>query len=109
MSSPDDPFHHLRDFNVIVTFFPIGAAPRLKVSKFTIPGTLSIGELTAYVNKMLRIPETAKSAQRAHLYFNQSIELMDDQIVGDFARIFGKPVDKDMQINVNYSVGKAYM
>lgn len=110
-ANPGDPFRHLRDFNVIVTFYPIGAAPRLKVSKFTVHGTLSVGDLTAYVNKMLRIAPDADITQRAHLYFHQSIELMDSQIVGDFGKIFGKPPsgDREATINVHYSIGKAYL
>ncbi len=106
-----DPFRHMRDFNVIVTFYPIGAAPRLKVSKFTVHGTLSVGDLTSYVSKMLRIPSDADVSQRAHLYFNQTIELLDSQIVGDFANIFGKARvdDKEATMNVHYSIGKAYM
>ena len=101
----DSPFHHLRDFKVIVTFHPIGSAPRLKVSRFTIDGTLTIAELTSYVNKMLNIDSS-------HLYFNQSIELMPNQYVGDFVKIFGKTYpngDPAASVNIHYSIGRAYL
>ena len=103
-----DPFTKSRDFKVMVSFHPIGSAPRLKVSKFTVDGTLRISELTSYLSKTLKDPNV-------HVYVANSIELMDDQFVGDFVRIFGKltppsdAVASTGSINVHYSIGRAYL
>lgn len=101
-------FDHLRDFKVILTFFPIGAAPRMKVSKFTVPGTTHVGELSNYVSKILRLEDTEN---KVHVYFQNSIELLDEQYVGDFAKIFGKAsqTDTTYSMNVHYSIGSAYL
>ena len=100
-----DPFEAKRSFKVVVSFFPVGSAPRLKVSKFTIDGTLRFGELTTYLSKMVESSDV-------HLYVSGSIEPMEDQYVGDFVRMFGKaPTTPDSvgSINIHYSLGKAYM
>ena len=101
-------FSHLRDFKVVLTFFPIGAAPRMKVSKFTVPGTTQIGELNNYVSKILRLED---AENKVHIYFQNSIELLSEQYVGDFAKIFGKPssTDTTYSMNVHYSIGSAYL
>ena len=101
-------FNHLRDFKVILTFYPIGAAPRMKVSKFTVPGTTQIGELNHYVSKILRLED---SENKVHVYFQNSVELMENQYVGDFAKIFGKISQSDTtySMNVHYSIGSAYL
>ncbi len=101
-------FNHLRDFKVILSFFPIGAAPRMKVSKFTVPGTTHIGELSHYVSKILRLEDSEK---KVHVYFQNSIQLLDNQYVGDFAKVFGKSSENDTtySMNVHYSIGSAYL
>jgi len=46
-----------------------------------------------------------------HVYFHNSIELSDQQYVGDFAKIFGKAsqTDSTYSMNVYYSIGSAYL
>jgi hypothetical protein len=99
-----DPFAPLRAFKVVVSFYPVGSAPRLKVSKFTIEGSLRMGELVTYLSKIL-------NASDVHVYVANSIELMDDQFVGDMVPIFGKksPDDQPSSVNIHYSIGKAYL
>jgi hypothetical protein len=99
-----DPFADFRKFKVVVSFYPIGSAPRLKVSKFTVDGTLRMGELTNYLGKIIKESDV-------HLYVSNSIELMEDQVIGDFVKIFGKlSVDESQgTINIHYSVGRAYL
>jgi hypothetical protein len=101
-------FNHLRDFKVLLTFFPVGSAPKMKVSKFTVPGTTLIGELSNYVTKILRLED---HDNKVHVYFHNSIELSDQQYVGDFAKIFGKAsqTDSSYSMNVYYSIGSAYL
>lgn len=94
----ESPFRKGRDFKVVVTFYPIGSAPRLKVSKFTIDGTLRIAELKSYLAGILK-------ESCVHIYVSSSIELMDDQFVGDFVKIFGK----NSAINIHYSLTRAYL
>jgi len=88
-----------------VTFYPIGSAPRMKVSKFTVQGNLSIGELSQYVAKILKHTDD----DSVHIYFQNSIELLPNQRVGDFAKIFCKFSDSAFSINVHYSIGSAYL
>jgi hypothetical protein len=100
-----DPFLSKRSFKVVVSFFPVGSAPRLKVSKFTIDGTLRFDELTTYLSKMV-------NSDDVHLYVSGSIEPMEDQYLGDLVRMFGKaPATPESvgNINIHYSLGKAYM
>jgi hypothetical protein len=101
-------FNHLREFKVVLTFFPVGSAPKMKVSKFTVPATTLIGELSNYVTKILRLED---NENKVHIYFHSSIELLDDQYVGDFAKIFGKAsqTDSTYSMNVYYSIGSAYL
>ena len=102
------PFSDSRDFKVVVSFHAIGSAPRLKVSKFTVDGTIRISELRSYVARILKQP-------RVYVYVASSIELMDDQFLGDFVRIFGKitaPLESSPvsgSINVHYSLERAYL
>ena len=99
-----DPFAKSREFKVVVSFHAIGSAPRLKVSKFTVDGSLRMAELSSYLSKILKESDV-------HLYVSSSIELMDDQFIGDFVKIFGKMSGDDAQgsINIHYSVGRAYL
>ena len=99
-----DPFAKSRQFKVVVSFYPIGSAPRLKVTKFTVDGSLRMAELTTYLSKILKESDV-------HLYVSSSIELMDDQYIGDFVKIFGKMSTDDSQgsINIHYSIGRAYL
>jgi hypothetical protein len=99
-----DPFSSHRSFKVVVSFHAIGSAPRLKVSKFTVDGTLRMAELTNYLAKIIKESDV-------HLYVSSSIELMDDQYIGDFVKIFGKMSSDETQgsINIHYSVGRAYL
>ena len=96
------PFDHLRDFNVVVSFHPIGSAPRLKVSKFTVHGTLTMGELHEYLVKLL--PQ-----EDVHLYVHQCVEMLPTQHVGDLTNLFGKVNETSATLNVHYSIGKAYL
>ena len=97
-------FDHLRDFKVVVSFYPIGSAPRLKVSKFTINGNLRMAELKQHLTKLLGITEDL------HLYVHQSIEGLDSQHIGDFVKFFGKLNEQSGgTINVHYSIGRAYL
>ena len=93
------PFDHLRDFKVVVTFNPIGSAPRLKVNKFTINGTLTMGELKECLYQLL-------PASDIHLYVQQSIEMFDHQHVGDICRLFSP---SGQTLSVHYSIGRAYL
>jgi hypothetical protein len=99
-----DPFAASRNFKVVVSFHPIGSAPRLKVSKFTVDGNLRMAELTSYLGKIIKESDV-------HLYVSGSIELMDDQYIGDFVKVFGKmnPEETQGSINIHYSVGRAYL
>ena len=103
----EDPFRKSRDFKVVCSFHAIGSAPRLKVSKFTVEGTLRMSELTAYLSKILK-------ATDVHLYLGGSVELMPDQYVGDAVRIFGKmsqssECEPSGAVNIHYSIGRAYL
>ena len=108
MTNVPTSFNHLRDFKVVLSFFPIGSAPKMKVSKFTVPATTRICELQQYVSKILRLED---SENKVHVYFHNSIELVGHQYVGDFARIFGKgsQIDSTYSMNVHYSIGSAYL
>jgi hypothetical protein len=101
---PLDPFAGSRNFKVVVSFHPVGSAPRLKVSKFTVDGNLKMAELTNYLSKIIKESDV-------HLYVSNSIEPMEDQYIGDFVKIFGKMNSEDTQgsINIHYSVGRAYL
>lgn len=98
-----DPFRKGRDFKVVVSFHAIGSAPRLKVSKFTVDGTLRMSELRAYLASILK-------QSTVYVYVSSSIELMEDQFLGDFVKLFGKMTDTlEGSINIHYSLTKAYL
>lgn len=103
----EDPFRKSRDFKVVVSFHAIGSAPRLKVSKFTVDGTLRMSELNAYACRILKVTDV-------HLYLGGSVELQDDQYVGDAVKIFGKVTQSSEgstsgSVNIHYSIGRAYL
>ncbi len=88
------------EITAIVTFIPIGNAPKLKNNKQTYAGTTLFREISEYMR-------SACDKEDVHIYVNNVFEPLADQAVGDVARCWGKKGEYVM--NVHYSVGKAYV
>ena len=100
-----DPFRRLREFTTTITLLPIGNAPRIQ-QKYTISGTSSFAELRRYLRQ-------AVNADDVHLYVNNQFEPMEDQFIGDFAKMFAKKHTSaegvTYTMSVYYSIGRAYV
>ncbi len=101
-----DPFRRHREFNTVISFMPIGNAPRID-QKYSISGTAMFSELYSYLRQ-------AAHADDVHLYVNNQFEPMEDQAVGDVAKLFAKKQvnqseETSYNLSVYYSIGRAYV
>ncbi len=99
-------FDHFREFKIILSFNPIGSAPRLKVNKFSVDGKLKFRELLTNLNKLIDLENNSK----IHLYINNSIEPSEDHSIGDYCNLIGKSSSPEsFSMNIYYSIGRAYL
>ena len=100
-----DPFRKHREFTTVVTFLPIGNAPRIE-QKYSISGTAMFSELYGYIRQ-------AAQADDVHMYVNNQFEPMEDQAIGDIAKLFAKKhvqsQETSYNLSVYYSIGRAYV
>ena len=101
-----DPFRKHRLFSSIITFLPIGNAPRLAQSKYNLTDSTS-----SFID-LFNIVRKALDNKDVHLYVNNQFEPMEDQCIGDIVKLFGKEErngSPNYSMAVYYSIGRAYV
>ena len=104
-----DAFHAYRsNVPAVLTFMPIGNAPRLKNPKYEANGSALFAEVFTFLR-------AACSQSDVHLYVNNQFEPLEDQTIADVVRCCGKPAQTAASsatafaLNIHYSVGRAYV
>ncbi len=96
-------FEKYRNVTSVVTFLPLGSAPRIKNNKIEVTKNTRFDEIFSFIRTACNHPDV-------HIYVNNQFEPTEDQSVVDIARCCGKQQgDNLIALNIHYSLGRAYV